>query len=137
MNEKNNQKTFTSMNNQTNEGSNTLWSKYLNLRMEDYEKLIAKMNQILVGKNSKEELPYEKNKKMEELRKELKTLKSSVKAYLQGNNPIVKDQLEELNKIDSNKLLEKLKHPLITELVQTNQFNRSEEIFFKYIKYKL
>ena len=137
MNEKNNQKTFTSMNNQTNEGSNTLWSKYLNLRMEDYEKLIAKMNQILVGKNSKEELPYEKNKKMEELRKELKTLKSSVKAYLQGNNPTVKDQLEELNKIDSNKLLEKLKHPLITELVQTNQFNRSEEIFFKYIKYKL
>ena len=137
MNEKNNQKTFTSMNNQTTEGSNTLWSKYLNLRMEDYEKLIAKMNQILVGKNSKEELPYEKNKKMEELRKELKTLKSSVKAYLQGNNPTVKDQLEELNKIDSNKLLEKLKHPLITELVQTNQFNRSEEIFFKYIKYKL
>ena len=30
-----------------------------------------------------------------------------------------------------NKLMEKLKHPLITEYVQTNQFNRSEEIFSK------
>jgi phosphate uptake regulator len=102
MNEKNNQKTFVRMNMQTLEGSNTLWSKYLSLRMEDYEKLIQKMNQILLGKNSKEELPYEKNKKMEELRKELKTLKGSVKAYLQGENPVVKDELEALSKIKSS-----------------------------------
>ena len=131
MNEKNNQKTFVRMNMQTTEGSNTLWSKYLSLRMEDYDKLIQKMNQILLGKNSKEELPYEKNKKMEELRKELKTLRGSVKAYLQGENPVVKDELEALSKIDQNKLMEKLKHPLIVELVQTSQFNRNEEIFFK------
>jgi uncharacterized protein (UPF0216 family) len=131
MNEKNNQKTFTRMSMQTTEGSNTLWSKYLSLRMEDYEKLIQKMNLILLGKNSKEELPYEKNKKMEELRKELKTLKSSVKAYLQGDNNVVKDELEALSKIDQNKLMDKLKYPLITELVQSNQFNRNEEIFFK------
>ena len=131
MNEKNNQKTFVRMNMQTAEGSNTLWSKYLSLRMEDYEKLIQRMNTILLGKNSKEELPYEKNKKMEELRKELKTLKGSVKAYLQGENPIVRDELDALSKIDQNKLMDKLKHPLIVELVQTSQFNRSEEIFFK------
>ena len=53
MNEKNNQKTFVRMSMQTAEGSNTLWSKYLSLRMEDYDKLIQRMNQILIGKNSK------------------------------------------------------------------------------------
>ena len=50
---------------------------------------------------------------------------------MQGENPIVRDELDALSKIDQNKLMDKLKHPLIVELVQTSQFNRSEEIFFK------
>ena len=131
MNEKNNAKSFTRMNMQTTEGGNTLWAKYLLLRMDDYEKLIAKMNQILVGKNSKEQLPYENNKKMEELRKELKTLRTSCKSYLQDGNPIVNEEKELISKVDQNKLMEKLKHSLITPMEPQNQFSQNKTLFFQ------
>ena len=60
---KNDSKNFTKRMKQTLEGSNTMWSKYLSLRLEDYNKAILKMNLIFNPKNSKEEHLYLKSKK--------------------------------------------------------------------------
>ena len=94
MRAKNDAKTFVRMFNQTTEGGNALWSKYLSLRMEDYKRAIDKMNQIFIGRNIKEDLPYMRNKKMEDLKLQIKQLDASLKAYLQGDYQGVKDEIE-------------------------------------------
>ena len=98
--------------------------------MDDYRKAIDKMNQIFIGKNGKEELPYMKNKKMEDLKLQIKQLDASLKSYLQGDYQGVKDEIEVINKINETFLMEKLKHPLITKYEPQGQFGDNTKIFF-------
>ena len=130
MRAKNDAKSFVRLFKQTTEGGNALWSKYLSIRMDDYKKAIDKMNQIFIGKNGKEELPYMKNKKMEDLKLQIKQLDASLKSYLQGDYQGVKDEIEVINKINETFLMEKLKHPLITKYEPQGQFGDSTKIFF-------
>ena len=130
MRAKNDAKSFTRLGKQTTEGGNTLWAKYLQLRMDDYAKLINKMNQILLGKNTKDELPYMRNKKMEDLRLQIKQLDASIKQYLQGDNPNVKEEVELISKMNENTLMEKLRHPLICKLEPQGQFGENQKYFF-------
>jgi hypothetical protein len=97
----------------TQEGSNTMWSKFLTLRLEDYSKAIQKMNLIFNPKNVKEEHPYLKSKKTEDVRQSMKNLAAILKSYLQGEVPGVKEELEYILKINDQVLDEKLKIPLL------------------------
>ena len=110
---KNDSKNFTKRMKQTLEGSNTMWSKYLSLRLEDYNKAILKMNLIFNPKNSKEEHLYLKSKKMEDVRQTMKNLGAIFKSYLQGEVPGVKEELEYIMKINDQILDEKLRIPLV------------------------
>lgn len=110
---KNENKSFLRSIKQTLESSNTMWSKYLSLRLEDYSKAIQKMNLIFNPKNVKEEHPYLKSKKMEDVRQSMKILGGIFKSYLQGEVPGVKEELEEIMKTTDQVLDEKMKIPLI------------------------
>ncbi len=97
----------------TQEGSNTMWSKFLTLRLDDYSRAIQKMNLIFNPKNIKEEHPYLKTKKMEDVRQSMKNLAAILKSYLQGEVPGVKEELDYILKINDQVLDDKLKIPLL------------------------
>jgi len=113
MKSKNETKNFLRGIKMTQEGANTMWSKFLTLRLDDYYKAINKMNMIFNPKNLKEEHPYMKNKKVEDVKNLMKLLGGILKAYLQGEVPAVKDELEYILKINDQILDEKLKIPLL------------------------
>ena len=132
MRAKNDAKTFVRMFNQTTEGGNALWSKYLSLRMEDYKRAIDKMNQIFIGRNVKEDLPYMRNKKMEDLKLQIKQLDASLKAYLQGDYQGVKDEIEIINKVNEPFLADKLKSPLISKFEPPGGvYGDNQKIYFQ------
>lgn len=115
LNMKNESKGFVRSMRQTVEGGNALWSKFLCLRLEDYNKCLARMNQIFNPKKPKDELPYQRNKKMDELKVQIKHLETSIKSYLLGENPALKEELEMLLKVNDLMLDDKLKIPLVSK----------------------
>jgi hypothetical protein len=110
---KNDNKAFVRSMRQTIEGGNVLWAKSLFLRMEDYAKCLNRMNQIFNPKKPKEEHKYMKTKKYDELNSQINQLTVTLKSYLTGEHPEIKDELEKFLKINDNTLEEKLQQSLV------------------------
>ncbi|MCQ2815651.1 MAG: hypothetical protein MJ252_00145 [archaeon] len=131
MRAKNETKTFVRLESQTLEGGNLLWCKYLQLRKENYQKELIKMNQILSGEPDSKDLPYLTNKIYKDYTQQMDQLDAVIKDYLSFKKQEVVKESNEVAQLNDDQIQRQLSKALINEYVQPAEETKAFRKLFK------